>query len=96
MKNEFYQHIFGKYTNVKFRNNPSSGSRVVPCGQTAGPDRRTDRYTRRSQQSLFAIWRTHFLYHISQALVPPNPGTLIPLISIIMKPAPIVLRLAHI
>ena len=26
--------IFQKYSNMKFRKNPSSGSRVVPCGLT--------------------------------------------------------------
>jgi len=26
--------IFEKYSNVKFNENPSSGSRVVPCGRT--------------------------------------------------------------
>jgi hypothetical protein len=29
---EFSQHIFEKYSNIKFHENPSSGSRVVPCG----------------------------------------------------------------
>ena len=28
--------IFEKYSNVKFHENPSSGSRFVPCGQTNG------------------------------------------------------------
>jgi len=37
---------------LKFRENPSSGSRFVPCGQLDG---RTDRQIGRSQQSLFAI-----------------------------------------
>ena len=31
---EFYRHIFEKYSNLKFHENPSSGSRIVPCGQT--------------------------------------------------------------
>ena len=35
VKLEFSRHIFEKkYSNVKFHENPSSGSRVVPCGQT--------------------------------------------------------------
>jgi hypothetical protein len=33
MKFEFSRHIFEKVSNIKFRQNPSSGSRV-PCGQT--------------------------------------------------------------
>jgi hypothetical protein len=36
---EFCQWIFEKYTNIKFNENPSTGKRVVRCGQT---DRRTD------------------------------------------------------
>jgi len=39
MKLEFSQNIFGKYSNIKFHENPISGSRVVPCGWT---DRQTD------------------------------------------------------
>jgi len=39
MKLEFSQQIFEKYSDIKFHKNPSSGSRVVPCGQTDG---RTD------------------------------------------------------
>ena len=34
MKLEFPRQIFEKYSNVKFNKNPSSGSRVVPGGQT--------------------------------------------------------------
>jgi len=36
MKLEFSRQIFEKYSNTKFHENPSSGSRVVPCGQTDG------------------------------------------------------------
>jgi len=35
-KLEFSPEIFEKYTNVKFNNNSSSGSLVVPCEQTDG------------------------------------------------------------
>ena len=34
MKLELFQQIFEKYSNIKFRENPSNGSRVVPHGQT--------------------------------------------------------------
>ena len=37
--------FFEKYTNVKFHENPSSGSRVVPCGQTDGPDAADSRFS---------------------------------------------------
>jgi len=41
MKLEFSRQIFEKYSNIKFHENPSSGSRVVPFGRT---ERRTDRH----------------------------------------------------
>ena len=34
MKIEFSRQIFEKYSNIKFYENPSSGSRVIPCGRT--------------------------------------------------------------
>jgi hypothetical protein len=34
MKIEQSRHILEKYANVKFTENPSSGNRVTPCGQT--------------------------------------------------------------
>jgi hypothetical protein len=34
MKLEFSRWMFERHSNVKFRENPSIGSRVVPCGQT--------------------------------------------------------------
>jgi hypothetical protein len=34
MELEFYRQIFEKYWDIKFYENPFSGSRVVPCGQT--------------------------------------------------------------
>ena len=43
MKVEIYQQSFEKYSSTKFNKNPSSGSRVVPCGQTDGRrDKQTD------------------------------------------------------
>jgi hypothetical protein len=36
MKLEFSEQIFEKYFNIKVHENPSSGSRVVPCGPTDG------------------------------------------------------------
>jgi len=36
MKLEFSWHIFEKYSNTKFRENTSSGSRVAPCGRRRG------------------------------------------------------------
>ena len=34
MKLEFTRQIFEKYSNIKFNENPSSRSRVVPCWRT--------------------------------------------------------------
>ena len=36
MKLDFSEHILEKYSNIKFHENPSSGSLVVPCGQRDG------------------------------------------------------------
>jgi len=36
MKFELSRQIFKKSSNVKFHENPSSGSQVVPCGQMDG------------------------------------------------------------
>jgi len=36
---EFVRQIFEKYSNIKFHENPSSGSRVVPSGPTDGQTR---------------------------------------------------------
>jgi hypothetical protein len=36
MKLECSRQIFEEYSNIKFHENPSSGSRVVPCGPTDG------------------------------------------------------------
>jgi len=38
MKFEFTRKIFEKYSDIKFNENPSSGSWVVPCWRTARND----------------------------------------------------------
>jgi len=50
---EAARHIFEKQSNIKFHENPSSGSRIVSCGQTA---RRTNRHD--EDNSRFSILRT--------------------------------------
>jgi hypothetical protein len=43
MEIAFSRQILEKYSNTKFNENPSSGSRVVPCGHTDGlPDGQMD------------------------------------------------------
>jgi len=34
MKLDFSRQILEKYTNIKFHDNPSSGSQIHPCGRT--------------------------------------------------------------
>jgi len=41
MKLEFSRQIFEKSPDIKFNENPSSGSRVVPCGRTDGQTERS-------------------------------------------------------
>jgi hypothetical protein len=36
MKIEFSRQIFEKHSNIKFNEDPSGGSRVIPCGQKDG------------------------------------------------------------
>ena len=36
MNFEISRKILEKYSNLKFDGNPSSGSRIAPCGQTDG------------------------------------------------------------
>ena len=38
---EFEREIFEKFSNIKFHENPSSGSRVFPCGRA---ERQKDRH----------------------------------------------------
>jgi hypothetical protein len=45
MELEFLGHIFEKFSNIKFHENPSSGSRVVPCGQTDMLDEANSRFS---------------------------------------------------
>jgi hypothetical protein len=47
---EFSRQIFKKHSNIKFHENPSSGSRVVPCEQTDGEMDRHDEGNSRFSQ----------------------------------------------
>jgi hypothetical protein len=58
MKVEFSGQIFGKYSDIKFNENPSSGSRVVPCGRRDG---RTDRQTDRELALKFCVHKYAFI-----------------------------------
>jgi hypothetical protein len=45
MNLQFYQQIFEKYPNIKCHENPSVGSRIVPCGRTDGYDEANSRFS---------------------------------------------------
>ena len=45
MKLEFSRQIFEKYSNIKFKEHPSSGSRVVACGRTGRHDKTSRRFS---------------------------------------------------
>jgi hypothetical protein len=45
MKLEFSTQIFVKSSNIKFNQNPSTGSRVVPLGRTNGDDEADSRFS---------------------------------------------------
>jgi len=75
------QHIFKKYSNVKFHNNPSSGSRVVPYGRTDGHDEAISRFflmfmgpciviifyipTRCTCHRVYFIWHLLYMFRVS-------------------------------
>ena len=50
MKLEFSRQIIEKYPNIKFRENPLSGSRVFQCGWTDGQVERHGEADRRFSQ----------------------------------------------
>jgi len=45
MKHEFPRQIFEKYSDIKFHENPASGSLIVPCGETDRHDEANSRYS---------------------------------------------------
>jgi len=55
MKIEFSRQILGKSSSTKFHENPSSGSRVVPCG----PKDRRDEANSRFSQFYYMTARTN-------------------------------------
>ena len=49
--------IFGKYSNIKFHENKSGGSRIVPCGRTERHDEANSRFSRLRDQDRLGIHR---------------------------------------
>jgi len=62
MKIEFSRHILEKYSNIKFRENPSSVSRIVPCGQT---DAKTRQDRRTNMTKLIVVFRSFANAHLN-------------------------------
>jgi hypothetical protein len=50
MKLEYFRHNSKENKNLKIHENPPSGGRVVPCGQTDGPADKHDEANSRSSQ----------------------------------------------
>jgi hypothetical protein len=50
-KLEYFLQIFEKSSNIKFYENPSIGSRVVPCGRTDRQDEATIRFSKVYERS---------------------------------------------
>jgi hypothetical protein len=63
MKLEFSRQIFKKYTDEKFRENPSSESRVVPCRQAGGQTDRHDETNSRFSQFFERAPKQQFFLH---------------------------------
>jgi len=68
MKVEFYRQIFEKSSNIKFHENRSTGSRVVPCGRKDRHDQANSLRTRlkserlASFQSISHQWRINTIF----------------------------------
>jgi len=62
MKPEFSGQIFEESSNIEFHENPSSGSGVIPCGQTNG----------RSDKKLIVLFR---YFANAPKIVDTNPHT---------------------
>ena len=78
MKLEFSRQIFEKFTNIKFHENPSRGSRVVPCGRADGHGEANSRISQFCERAWNDI-RTfhHSLKHcfsLHTDTTPPQPN----------------------
>jgi hypothetical protein len=67
MKIEFSREILEKYSNIKFHENPSSASRVVPCGRTDRHDEPNTHFSQffESAQLMFTLQETNEEEHLS-------------------------------
>jgi len=49
--------LFEKYSNIKFNENSSGGSRIIPCGRTERHDKANSRFSRWRDQDRLGIHR---------------------------------------
>ena len=68
MKLEFSRRIFEEHSNIKFHENPSSGSRVLPSGQTEGRMERRDRRSLGTREPS-VVWKVHRFSQTSQLVL---------------------------
>jgi hypothetical protein len=57
MKLEFSRQIFEIYPNIKYRENPSNGSRFVPYGQTDRHDKANGRFSQNFERARNSEYR---------------------------------------
>jgi hypothetical protein len=56
MKFEFSRQIFEKCSTTNFHQNPSNGSRVVPCGQTDGHEANSRNFANAPKKKEFQLY----------------------------------------
>jgi len=61
MKLEFSRQVFEKKSNIKFHENPSSGSQVVPCGRTDRHDEANSRFSQLCERAYKNFFTTYLL-----------------------------------
>jgi len=83
MKLEFFGQILEMYSDIKFRENPSSGSRVVPCGRTdrqTGHGKATRHFSQFCEKRLQLVNSFSSSYSLGAVLSFSNPLKIGPLI----------------
>jgi hypothetical protein len=71
MKLEYSRQIFEKYPNIKFHENPSNGSRVVPCGRTCRHDEANSRFLQFCEGAQKLRWFMYLSVSVMQQYVSP-------------------------
>jgi len=66
MKLKYSSQVLEKHSNIKFHENPSSGSRTVPCGRTDGHDETNSHFSqfyKRAQKGIGNV----VPFHVTEA-----------------------------